>query len=452
MRETSPGRFIDAAWALSCVALLCCRRRVAQTPADAPTFAKRRRADLSGEVPDLPPSGPDGTDAARRPTRDVRPWVRSIRSKVAARIMPPWHLDKTVGIQSFKNDISLSDAQIETIVSWIDAGAPLGNPSDLPPAKKWPSDDVWRLADIYGRPPDLVVKSTPWTQPAQGQDQWWQPVVDTGLTEDRWVKGIEIRPSAKGRRVVHHVVTYLVQQEEKYGAVDVPAAVATSASSRSARSAIVFRENTGKLMKAGSKIRFDIHYHSVGEELTDSSEVAVWFYPKGEVPKYRVFPQAMGVQHSMATIDMPPGKVTQHFAYVPLPQPARLENYPAAHARARQGDVDGGDLSGRPRRDAQLRRSVRLQLARQLRVRRRRGARCCRRARSSTSRPGTTTRRRIRPTPIRRSGWAGGSAAIDDMYHAHVNVTYLTEEDYKQITEERSRARRAAPTTQQQQP
>ena len=62
-------------------------------------------------------------------------------------MMPPWHLDDTVGIQKFKNDISLSDEQIDTIVSWVDAGAPLGNPRDMPPAKKWPSDDVWRLAE-----------------------------------------------------------------------------------------------------------------------------------------------------------------------------------------------------------------------------------------------------------------------------------------------------------------
>ena len=85
--------------------------------------------------------------------QDVRPWVRSIRTKVSTRMMPPWHLDKTVGIQKFKNDISLSDAEINTIVSWIDAGAPQGDPKDLRPGKVWPSDDVWHLADQYGRQP-----------------------------------------------------------------------------------------------------------------------------------------------------------------------------------------------------------------------------------------------------------------------------------------------------------
>ena len=59
--------------------------------------------------------------------QEVRPWVRSIRTKVSTRMMPPWHLDRTVGIKKFKNDISLTDDQIETIVRWVDQGAALGD-------------------------------------------------------------------------------------------------------------------------------------------------------------------------------------------------------------------------------------------------------------------------------------------------------------------------------------
>ncbi|MET0216248.1 MAG: cytochrome c, partial [Vicinamibacterales bacterium] len=58
----------------------------------------------------------------------VRPWARSIRERVLGRQMPPWHIDKTVGVQEFKNDRSLSDDEIVTIVKWVDAGAPQGNP------------------------------------------------------------------------------------------------------------------------------------------------------------------------------------------------------------------------------------------------------------------------------------------------------------------------------------
>src|SRR5262245_1744240 len=64
---------------------------------------------------------------------EVRPWVRAMKAKVTAREMPPWYLDKTVGIQKYKNDASLSDAQIDLIARWADAGAPQGDPKDMPP-------------------------------------------------------------------------------------------------------------------------------------------------------------------------------------------------------------------------------------------------------------------------------------------------------------------------------
>src|SRR5262245_13560231 len=68
---------------------------------------------------------------------EARPWARSIKSRVEQRQMPPWHIDKTVGIQDFKNDRSLSENQIATIVKWVDQGATKGDPNDMPAAKPW---------------------------------------------------------------------------------------------------------------------------------------------------------------------------------------------------------------------------------------------------------------------------------------------------------------------------
>src|ERR1043166_59385 len=84
---------------------------------------------------------------------ETRPWAKAIRERVITRNMPPWHLDKTVGIQHFQNDRSLSDSQIATIVRWVDSGAPLGDRKDMPPPKQWPDDDGWVLAKQFG-PPD----------------------------------------------------------------------------------------------------------------------------------------------------------------------------------------------------------------------------------------------------------------------------------------------------------
>jgi hypothetical protein len=147
---------------------------------------------------------------------ETRPWARSIKERVIRRQMPPWHLDPTVGIQSFENDRSLSDAQIATIVKWVDAGAPQGDPKDMPPAKQFPNDDEWQLAKKYGRPPDLIIKSTDYTMPAVSQDQWWKPVTDLNLNEERWVQAVEMRPGTPGgRKITHHAIAHLIQQEPK---------------------------------------------------------------------------------------------------------------------------------------------------------------------------------------------------------------------------------------------
>ena len=92
------------------------------------------RADLPEQVRSLSPARFDRADVARH-FEESRPWARSIKNRVQARQMPPWHIDKTIGIQEFKNDRSLSDKEIDTIVKWVDAGAPKGDPKDMPPAK-----------------------------------------------------------------------------------------------------------------------------------------------------------------------------------------------------------------------------------------------------------------------------------------------------------------------------
>src|SRR5579863_1274708 len=88
---------------------------------------------------------------------ETRPWAKSIRERVATHQMPPWHLDKTVGIQQFQNDRSLSDEQIATIVRWVDSGSPMGDAKDMPPPKQWPNEDEWQLAKQFGEP-DLILK------------------------------------------------------------------------------------------------------------------------------------------------------------------------------------------------------------------------------------------------------------------------------------------------------
>ena len=319
---------------------------------------------------------------------DARPWSRSIRTRVAARDMPPWHLDKTVGIQHFINDASLTDQQIDTIVRWVDAGAPRGNPADLPPPVEWPNEDQFRLERVLG-PPDLVIKSKPWTMPAQAQDTHFRPQADIPLTKGRWVRAAETKPSVKGRRIAHHSSTYLIRPE---GPEAVEAERAMRAGQPGAELALanaqgrgandnpfgnrelftewaqgkdgeIYPPNVGKLVMPGSKVEFDTHYHAVGEEITDELEIAWWFYPEDYTPKFS--------SEWMATRGGPRAADPAEHGH-PAPGLVRAAGagdaaqLPAAHALPRQGLHDGGDPARWPPRGGELRRPLHQHVAHQL--------------------------------------------------------------------------------------
>src|SRR5438128_5817134 len=148
------------------------RSAAAADAAKAPTFTK-----------DIAPIFQEKCEACHRPDSiapmplmtftEARPWARSIKARVSDRQMPPWQIDRTVGVQKFKNDRSLTDDQVETIVRWVDAGAPQGDPKDMPAAKHWPDDQGWNFAAAFGqKEPDLIIKSYEFTMPKVSQDVW----------------------------------------------------------------------------------------------------------------------------------------------------------------------------------------------------------------------------------------------------------------------------------------
>ena len=270
---------------------------------------------------------------------EARPWAKSIKQRVVTRQMPPWHLDKTVGIQKFANDMSLSDAQIAKIVSWVDAGAPMGNSADMPAARQWPDDQTWQLEKKLGAP-DFVVKTDPYTMPAQGQDVWWKPNTAVPLTEERWVKAVEIRPgSPAGRKITHHATAHLQQSEPDADAGDTnddadgPGLLMEWAIGKQYD---MYRPNAGKLILPGSRIQWTVHLHAVGEQIRDHVELGVWLYPKNEVPKYRTHLTAFESFPTHNDLDIPPNTVSVTSADHVLKAPARIENFqPHMHLRGK---------------------------------------------------------------------------------------------------------------------
>jgi len=363
--------------------------------------------------------------------QEARPWAKSIRERVATRNMPPWHIDKTVGIQHFQNDRSLNDEQIDTIVHWVDSGAPQGDLKDMPPPKQWPDEDGWVLAKKYGQP-DLVVKSEPYTMPAHGQDVWWKPTTAIPITETRWVRAVEMRPGTiAGRKITHHILARLMQDEP---GSDAPSAAAAGPGLLMewaiGKAYDDYKPNTGKLLLPGSSIQWELHLHAVGEAIRDHGELAIYLYPKGEVPQYRTRLTLFGAT-SLNTLDIPPNSIAESQAFHVLPQPARLENFqPHMHLRGKAMSIEAILPDGTTRmlsyvnnfnfnwmnnyiyadEDVPV-----LPKGTVLRV---------------TAWHDNTAANRHNPDP---NQWVGyGDRTVDEMAHAWVNVTYITEDDYKE--------------------
>ncbi len=380
---------------------------------------------------------------------EARPWAKSIRERVILRSMPPWHLDKTVGIQRFQNDRSLTDGEVSTIVRWVDSGAPLGNPKDLPPAKQWPEEDGWQLAKQWGEP-DLVIQSGPYTMPAQGQDVWWKPVSPIPLAEPRWVRAVEMRPGTlAGRRITHHALARLEQDEPGANPDDDAAANGPGLLMEWAigKNYDTYRPNTGKLLLPGARIRWDIHYHAVGEAIRDQVELAVYLYPKGQAPKYRTRLTLFGAMpRGSASLDIPPNTVTVSQGFHVLKEPARLENYqPHMHLRGKAMSMEAILPDGATRMlsyadhfnfnwminyiyadDAApvLPKGTVIHI---------------------TAWHDNTAANPYNPDPKQWVGW--GDRTIDEMAHAWVNVTYITEDDYKEWVAKKKSSEAAAGKT-----
>jgi hypothetical protein len=233
--------------------------------------------------------------------QEVRPWIRAIRQRVTDREMPPWGIDPHVGIQRFKNDPSLRDDEIEKIVKWVDAGAPMGSVADMPKPREFDDADRWHIGK-----PDIIVTSPAHTVPAEAADWWGSYFVPTGLTEDRYIKAIESKPGKTD--VVHHLLTYAVSADddtESNGDDSTADAGEFLNEFAVGKNGDLFPEESGRLLRAGSKIRFDFHYHSVGKETVDRSQLGIVLYPKGYVPKHVEYSKQLG--QPTEPLDIPGG-------------------------------------------------------------------------------------------------------------------------------------------------
>ena len=254
--------------------------------------------------------------------QDARPWARSIKAKVSNREMPPWFIDKHVGIQKFKNDPSLSDAEIQTLVKWVDAGAPQGDPADMPKPRDFGDLDAWHIK------PDVIVKMPrPYMLKAHGPDEFVDVTVDPGFKEDMFVTAIETRPiHMEGYKVIHHATTNVIEDEDDPTGFFLNEYAIGKASD-------VFPSESGRLIKAGSKINFNLHMTPGGQEVPVDVQLGLTVMGKRQMPKYVAFTQHMG---DVTDLDIPAGQVVRNDGYFRLPRPALISAFqPHMHMRGK---------------------------------------------------------------------------------------------------------------------
>jgi hypothetical protein len=267
---------------------------------------------------------------------EVRPFARAIKQRTGLRhkrgAMPPWFIEKEIGIQKFKDDISLSDDEIARIAKWADSGAPRGNPADLPPPRVFANNETWQIGT-----PDLVVTTPAVEMKAISPDYWGALAsVETGLKEDRYVAAMEMkevndsrnkpgRATVGGLFVFHHALMSVNGPDGR------PTGGGAWPVHEVGRNADIFDTQAGKLIRAGSTISFpSVHLHANGKDTRASLQIGFKFHPVGYKPTIQTTLISIGT----ADLDIPGGAsgVTQS-AYMTLSRPIKLTVFePHMHA------------------------------------------------------------------------------------------------------------------------
>ncbi|MCH7490349.1 MAG: hypothetical protein IID05_06600 [Gemmatimonadetes bacterium] len=309
------------------------------------------------------------------------------------------------------------------------------------PPREFPDPNRWQLGDRFGEP-DMIVKSEPYTLPAETQDKWFRPVVETGLTEPRWVRAIEMKPSyPDGRQIVHHVLTFLEQEEEGLTRLASTAAGAQRSAGLFMEWAVgkvgeIFPAEAGKLMLPGAKIRWEVHMHAMGTEMVDNQvELGIWFYPRDYIPRNRTVLKMFDAR-GKSGLDIRPGEITVTQQFHVLPAPARLENFqPHMHMRGKAMSIEAIYPDGRQEmlsrvNNFQWNWHINYVYEEDVAPLLPKGTTLV-----ITAWHDNTANNPTNPDYRQWVGW--GDRTVDEMAHLWVDVTYLEQEEFDRLVAER---------------
>jgi hypothetical protein len=400
----------------------------------APTFTK-----------DIAPIFQEKCEACHRPNSiapmslvsfaEARPWAKSIKARVTDHQMPPWQIDRTVGIQKFKNDRSLTDDQVETIARWVDAGAPQGDPKDMP-------------SPSSGRRPGLELRGGVRAERARPRHQVVR-LHDAGRVAGRLGQAhhaVGDHRAALGAR--HRDPAGDDEGPQDRASRDrVPRTVRAGGPSRAGPAHAVHgmggrqagRNDASEHRQAAAarvKFHWDIHYSQAGEEITNKVEMGIYFYPKGQEPKYRttlsLVPAALG------TLDIRPNTVAVVEGFTTLREAARIESFQAhMHLRGKAMMLEAILPTGFKQvislvSDFNFNWMTTYVYADDVAPLLPKGT-----ILKVTAWHDNTSAKKSNPDPNQWVGW--GDRTVDEMAHAWINIVYMKDEDFK-IEQDKRRA------------
>lgn len=257
--------------------------------------------------------------------QDARRWSRRVKEMVVQREMPPYQYDTDTGIQDLKYDPRMSEEDIETIVAWVESGMAEGDPALMPPPVEWPDPTEFSLAERFG-PPDVIVISDPYDVPEIGQDRWWQPSVDSGITEPRCIRAIETKAvTIDGRAVTHHANTTFRGSDGGGGRLSEYAL---------GKIGEIIPEGACRTAPANGQVAFDIHYWPNGIQVDGAQvKVGIWLYPEDYEGDYRQTLTLYGLQGGRG-FDIAPHGTLMTQGFHTFRTPVRIDSWqPHGHTR-----------------------------------------------------------------------------------------------------------------------
>ena len=276
---------------------------------------------------------------------NVRMYAPRIKNKVESRVMPPYYYDNDVGIQDLKEDWRLSQDDINTIVAWVDQGAPLGNADEIPELHLLDTDD-WSLSALFGQP-DLLAPSTPIDVPATGLDMWHRPIVKIqGLPEgeERCIKALQVKPRGVAKTVVHHAnSTFQLIQDD--GSFEASGDRATEYAM--GKLGEIIPDGVCRVIPPDAYIRWDIHMYPGGLGATAANDViegnvvdlGIWLHPADYEYEYKQDLKSYGIREG--ELVMPPHGTAMTQGFHSFDHPVRIDSFqPHGHLRLRSASLE----------------------------------------------------------------------------------------------------------------